>query len=46
MSKNISFFIERLYENALGRQSDLAGLNNWITNIQTSNAATVAKGFF
>ncbi len=38
-------FIERFYQNILGRASDTAGLNNWFNVIQTQSATTVAIGF-
>lgn len=43
---DITSFVERLYENVLGRNSDINGLNNWINTLQLSNAADVAKSFF
>ena len=43
---DITSFVERLYENVLGRNSDINGLNNWINTLQSSNAADVAKSFF
>jgi|GEM_PF-6445793 len=45
-SSEVSSFVERLYENVLGRNSDEGGLKHWIETLQTSNAADVAKSFF
>ncbi len=39
-------FIERLYENILGRASDAGGLAYWTNIIQTKSAAFVVQKFF
>ncbi|NOQ62924.1 MAG: DUF4214 domain-containing protein [Methyloprofundus sp.] len=41
-----SAFIERLYENILGRPSDSGGLSSWLNYIQSSSATSMAFGFF
>jgi len=38
-------FIERFYQNILGRASDEAGLNYWLDILQTESGAKVAFGF-
>ncbi len=38
-------FVERLYQNVLNRQSDSAGLNDWINRLNTESGAAVASGF-
>lgn len=38
-------FVERLYQNVLNRQSDSAGLNDWISRLNTESGAAVASGF-
>lgn len=39
-------FVERLYQNVLNRQSDAAGLNDWVNRLRTESGASVASGFF
>jgi hypothetical protein len=39
-------FIERFYQNILGRASDEEGLKYWLNVLQTDSGATVAFGFF
>jgi hypothetical protein len=40
-------FVERLYENVLGRKSDTSGLASWIKALQDGHSATkVVRGFF
>ena len=39
-------FIERFYQNILGRPSDTGGLNYWMNILQTHSATKVALGFF
>lgn len=46
MGNDVNSFINRLYENVLGRESDLAGLEHWVDIITNSNAADVAKSFY
>jgi hypothetical protein len=41
-----SAFIQRLYQNILGRRADKNGLDFWIDKIQSESAAFVAQGFF
>lgn len=45
-TSDTSSFVERLYTNVLGRNSDSDGLANWVDALETSNAANVAKSFF
>ncbi|WP_321311670.1 DUF4214 domain-containing protein [Halarcobacter sp.] len=39
-------FIERFYQNILGRSADIGGMNTWLEVIQSQSAAKVALGFF
>jgi hypothetical protein len=39
-------FIERLYQNILGRVSDPGGLEFWLGEIESESASSVAFGFF
>ena len=39
-------FIERFYQNILGRESDETGMNTWLQRIQTNSATDLALGFF
>jgi len=39
-------FIERFYQNILGRTADTGGMATWLDAIQTQSAAAVAEGFF
>ena len=38
-------FIERFYQNILGRSSDTSGMNDWMNTIKTKSATQVAMGF-
>lgn len=38
-------FIERFYQNILGRTADSGGMSNWLDVIQNQSAAQVAMGF-
>ncbi len=42
----VSQFIQRLYQNILGRSADAAGLAYWNNKIQTTSATWTALGFF
>lgn len=39
-------FIERFYQNILGRSADTGGMNTWLNVIQNESATKVALGFF
>lgn len=39
-------FIERFYQNILGRSADTEGMNTWLSVIQNESATKVALGFF
>ena len=41
-----SSFIERFYQNILGRTADEGGMATWLDTIQNQSAASVAEGFF
>ena len=47
-SKGVTGFVCRLYAKALGREADMKGLEDWVSQLQTkkSTGAGVAYGFF
>jgi len=45
-SDTVAPFVNRLYINVLGRDSDTAGLEYWISDLESTTAADVAKLFY
>ena len=39
-------FIERFYQNIMGRTADSGGMTTWLNTIQNESATKVALGFF
>ena len=46
VNDDVGSFVNRLYENVLGRDADSAGLNHWITVLESTTASDVAKSFY